>query len=480
MRRTFSAITMVVLVMFAAVALLEPKVLGGRARAASGGKVSVTVLYNFGGKSGDPLYPQYQGLIAQGRDGSLYSTTPYGGTSNYGTVFKITPAGKLTVLYSFAGSDVSVDSGLTLGTDGNFYGTTIYGGNDYGTVFKITPDGELTTLYEFTGQNQDAYPHAPPIQAADGNLYGTAAGDFYGNGGEVYKMSSSGGKVTLFEFDHSQGAAAADPLVQGTDGSFYATTNGGGNNDNCGSTGCGVVFKITASGHVTVLHDFDYKFNDGIYPVAALIEASDGSFYGTVPQGGAGYGYGTAFKITSSGKFTLLHVFNGDSDGRFPTSALVQATDGNFYGTTWQGGSAKGGVIYRVTPEGKFSVLYNFDGTTNLYPLVTLVEHTNGKFYGETYGYPYNYGTFFSLDLGLGPFVSLVSTSGKVGKSIGILGQGFTGATGVSFNGESAKFSVISDTFLTATVPDGATTGFVTVATRGGRLKSNKKFQVTR
>jgi uncharacterized repeat protein (TIGR03803 family) len=478
MRTKFCWITVLVLAMLASVSLLGPKVLAETAQP-NGGKINVTVLYTFGTKSGDPLYPQYQGLIAQGRDGNLYSTAPYGGISNYGAVFKITPAGKLAVLYSFADSDVSVDSGLTLGTDGNFYGTTIYGGNDYGTIFRITPDGELTTLYEFSGENQDAYPHAPPIQAADGNLYGTAAGDFYGNGGEVYKMSLSGGNVTLFEFDHSQGAAAADPLVQAADGSFYATTNGGGNNGNCGSTGCGVVFKITPGGRHAVLHDFDYKFNDGIYPVAALIEASDGNFYGTVPQGGAGFGYGTAFKITPTGKFTLLHIFNGDSDGRFPTSALVQATDGNFYGTTWTGGSGKGGVIYRLTPEGKFSVIYNFNGTNSVYPMVTLVQHTNGRFYGDTYGYPYNYGTFFSLDLGLGPFVSLVSTSGKIRESIGILGQGFTGTTSVAFNGTSAKFSVASDTYLTAIVPEGASTGFVTVATPSGDLKSNKKFRVT-
>ena len=141
--------------------------------------------------------------------------------------------------------------------------------------------------------------------------------------------------------------------------------------------------------------------------MAALIQASDGNFYGTVPQGGANYDYGTAFKITPSGKFTLLHIFNGYSDGRFPTAALVQATDGNFYGTAQTGGSAKSGVIYRITSKGKFSVLYNFDGLTGAFPLVTLVQHTNGKLYGDTFeGGAYNYGIFYSLDLGLEPFVA--------------------------------------------------------------------------
>jgi len=459
---------------------------GNGVEAGSGGNGTFTVLYSFGGHSGDPRYPGYQGIIAQGRDGNLYSSTDVGGTYDLGTAFKITPTGDVTVLYNF---DDPLDeyggpgSGLTLGTDGNFYGACIYcgGGNGYGTVFKITPSGEVTTLYEFTGQNEDAYPHAPPIQAADGNLYGTAAGDFYGNGGEVYRMTPSGSKITLFHLDHQQGAAPVDPLVQATDGNLYATTNGGGNNYNCGNAGCGVIFKITPRGHVRVLHDFNDKVSDGFYPVAALIEASDGNFYGTVPQGGTDYGYGTAFRITPSGKFTLLHIFNGGPDGRFPTSALVQATDGNLYGTTWQGGTAKAGVIYRLTPKGGFSVLYNFDGATAAYPLVTLVQHTNGELYGDALkGGPYNYGTFYSFDLGLEPFVGLVSTSGKVGKSIGLLGQGFTGTTGVSFDGEAAKFSVISDTFLMATVPNGAASGFVTVATPDGKLKSNKKFRVTR
>jgi hypothetical protein len=122
-------------------------------------------------------------------------------------------------------------------------------------------------------------------------------------------------------------------------------------------------------------------------------------------------------------------------------------------------------------------VIYSFEGVA-AFPHATLVQHTNGKLYGSTLGYPVNYGTLYSVDLGLGPFASLVSTTGKVGKSIGILGQGFTGTTSVAFNGTSAKFSVVSDTYLTATVPNGATTGFVTVATPSGQLKSNKEFRL--
>jgi uncharacterized repeat protein (TIGR03803 family) len=437
------------------------------------------VLYSFAENSTDPLYPS--GIIAQGRDGGLYSSTNVGGLYNLGTVFAITTAGQLSVPYNFTDPLDEYGGpgwGLTLSTDGTFYGACTYcgGGNGYGTVFKVTPSGDLTTLYDFTGQNEDAYPHAPPIQAADGWFYGTAAGDFYGHGSEVYRMTPSGDKVTLFHLNHRQGAAPGDPVVQGTDGNFYATTNGGGNNGNCGNSGCGVIFKITSKGHVAVLHDFESDEDDGFNPVAPLIQASDGYFYGTVPYGGVNYDYGTVFRISPSGKFKLLHIFNGYSDGRFPSAALVQATDGNFYGTTRQGGGAKSGVIFKITPQGRFSVIYNFDGTTSAYPLSALVQHTNGKLYGETTGYQINGGTFYSLDLGLGPFVGLLSSLGRAGQSIGILGQGFTGTKSVSFNGTPAQFDVVSDTYLTATVPQGATTGFVTVATPGGKLKSSKRF----
>jgi len=444
----------------------------------STGNGNLTVLYNFGKRNGDPLYPS--GIVAQGRDGNFYSATAYGGASNDGAVFKITPTGILTVMYdltSYGGS-----SGLTLGTDGDFYGATVYGGNPpgYGTVFKMAPAGKMTVLYDFTGQVYDAYPHAPPIQGADGNFYGTAAGDFNANGGIVYKITSSGTKSTLFQFDHADGAAPVAPLVQGTDGDFYGTTNAGGNNYNCGDGGCGVVFKLTPSGTLAVLHDF--KASDGAYPFAPVIEGSDGNFYGTVPEGGTNYDHGVVFKITTTGRFTVLHIFEGGADGEAAQAALVQATDGNFYGVTVGGGQSNMGTIYKITPEGTFSVIYSFDNATGAYPSAAPIQHTDGKLYGFAgEGGAFNYGTLYSLDLGLGPFVSLVSASGKVGTSIGILGQGFTGTNGVSFNGKAAnKFRIVSDTYLTAVVPSGAATGFVTVTTPGGKLKSNKKFRVTR
>jgi uncharacterized repeat protein (TIGR03803 family) len=442
------------------------------------GKVTVTVLYNFGGKDGDLIYPAGP-IVAQGRDGRLYGTTEYGGAYNDGVVFAITPGGGATVLYQVDTNDGS--NGLTLGTDGNLYGTTVYGGNGggYGTVFRITPTGNLTTLYDFSGQNYDAYPQAPPIQARDGNFYGTTVGDFNGNGGTVYKMTPSGEETTLFKFDRTDGAGPGDPLIQGTDGNFYGTTQSGGASGRCEQYGCGTVFKLTPKGGLTVLHSFNVQDFDCYYPAAPLIEGDDGELYGTVPRGGP-KGYGCVFRISRTGNYKILHSFS-ITDGETPQTALVQATDGNFYGTTEGGGKSDVGTVFKITPSGKLSVLYSFDTTTGAYPSAGMLQHTDGKLYGFAgQGGTYNYGTFYSVDLGLEPFVSLISTSGKVGKSVGILGQGFTGTTGVSFNGASAKFKVVSGTYLTATVPPGATTGFVTVATPGGKLKSNKKFQVTR
>jgi uncharacterized repeat protein (TIGR03803 family) len=210
-----------------------------------------------------------------------------------------------------------------------------------------------------------------------------------------------------------------------------------------------------------------------------LVQGTDGNFYGTTYLGGGPTNSGIVFKVTAAGALTVLHEFNG-TDGSTPTAGLVQATDGNFYGTTPTGGSGKVGVIYKITSAGTYSVVYNFDGTTGESPNVALVQHANGILYGNTtMGGTDNHGVFYSLNIGAAPFVRLVHNSAKVAKAVEILGQGFTGATKVSFNGTAATFTVASDTYLTATVPAGAKTGFVDVVTPSGILKSNKTFRVT-
>ena len=427
-----------------------------------------SVLYNFGSNSHDPMGPT--GVIAQGRDGSLYSSTGQSVFSHYaGTVFKITPAGALTSNLVDIRRFGVPNSGLTLGSDGNFYGTTD------SLVFKTTQTLNLTMLYAFTG-NDGRAPQAPPIQATDGNLYGTT---YYGgaNGlGTVYKLTRSGNLTTLYSFDTTHGNNAVAPLVQGTDDNFYGVTSGGGTND------WGVVYEITAGGKFTVIYYFDGTH--GGQSVAPLVQGTDGNFYGTTQAGGS-KSAGVVFKVTPTGKLTVLHNLNGTTDGSRPFGGLVQATDGNFYGAAFGSGIEGGGTIFRISPTKPYAykVLYNFDGTHGTAPMATLLQHTNGILYGDTFGGgtgSFPAGVFYSLNLNLGPFVSLVSTSGKVGKTIGILGQGFRSSSIVKFDGvQATSVKPSGTTFLSVTVPSGALTGSVTVTTGSTTLTSNKVFRVT-
>ncbi len=278
-------------------------------------------------------------------------------------MFRITPSGTLTTLYSFnPPNPTAMPSGMVQGSDGNFYGTTFTGGtNNQGMIFKLTPDGTLTTLYSFSG---------PDGQDPNG-------------------------------------------LIQGTDGNFYGTTQAGGDLS-CGSGGgCGTVFRITASGVMTTLHSFSGP--DGSVPIAVLVQSTDGNFYGTTSGGGASqncqaYGCGTVFRITASGVLTTLYNFAGaaSSDGMFPAAPLMQATDGNFYGTTLNGGEHNAGSAFRITPAGTLVILYNFCSasqcTDGRSPWGGLLEGANGLLYGTTsFGgtvncnNPNGCGTVFSL-----------------------------------------------------------------------------------
>ncbi|MGO9084583.1 MAG: choice-of-anchor tandem repeat GloVer-containing protein [Candidatus Sulfotelmatobacter sp.] len=442
-----------------------------------------TDLYNFSGNEGVSL-----GFLAQGRDGNLYGTA-YGGISSWGNVFKITPSGTLTPLYEF-GCCIPV-GGLTLGTDGNFYGVTVYGGssnnctNGCGTIFKITKGGSLTTLYSFTGGTDGRYPYAPPIQGTDGNFYGTTNwGPGQYTDGTAYKITSSG-TFTFLSSLPGESFFTAAPLLQAPDGNFYGTTESGG------SAGYGTVFKMTPKGIVSSVYSFDGTHGESPY-FGSLAQGSDGNFYGTTSEGGS-YGQGVVFKLTPQGAITVLHNFPDPSypnDGFGPLAGLVQATDGKFYGVTYNGGTMTNpsacvgscGVIFQITPDGAYSILYNFDGPHGANPEDALLQHTNGKIYGLTTrggaGNEAGNGSFYSLDMGLGPFVAFVRNSGEVGQTVEILGQGFTGTTSVSFNGTPATFEVSSDTYLTATVPAGATTGILSVIEPSGTLKSNKEFRV--
>jgi uncharacterized repeat protein (TIGR03803 family) len=446
--------------------------------------------------------PHYMSLI-QGTDGNFYGTTFYGGNEAYcseyqngcGTVFKITSAGTLNALHSFCTQTSCPDcpdgsfpiGGLVQGADGDFYGTTSSGGTSSncsggcGTVFKITSTGTLTTLYNFD-LTDGSNPEGPLVLAADGNFYGTtrAGGNLTCNAtygcGTVFKFTPSGTLTVLHSFNGSDGEFPQGGLVQATDGNFYGTTYSGGASTNC-TYGCGTVFKITSAGTLNALHSFctQTSCSDGKYPNGELVQASDGNLYGTAYEGGAS-NYGTVFKFTSSGTsgtLTVLHSFDL-TDGSYPQGALVQATDGNLYGTTSQGGNVAptAGTIFEITEGGKFSSLYSFDETTVPHPAGGLVQATNGSFYGTTAS------TVFNLSVGLPRFVKTEPTSGKVGAAVIILGTTLTGATKVEFNGTPATFTVVSSSEIETTVPAGATTGKVSVVTASGTLYSNTNFVV--
>jgi|SRR5580704_768307 uncharacterized repeat protein (TIGR03803 family) len=439
--------------------------------------------------------------VVQGADGNFYGTTSGGG--NGGSIFKITATGTLTYVYKFCNRCSEGDApyaGLVLATDGNFYGTTMLGGGyTTGTVFKITPADTLTTLHRFRLRTGGMNPQAALVQATDGNFYGTTVGGGSYGAGTVFKITPAGKLTTLYSFcsqaNCPDGYQVYAGLVQGRDGNFYGTTWAGGNNYCYG--GCGTIFKITPTGTLTTLYRFCTQTgcSDGAFVAAGLVQATDGNFYGTTAAYGGPSGGGTVFKITSGGKLTTLYSFCSQTncaDGDYPVAGLVQATDGNFYGTTELHGGNNScapdgcGTIFQMTPAGTLTTLHSFDQTDGSRPFARLLQATNGNFYGTTYGggtnscSPDGCGTVYSLATGLGPFVSFVRGSGKVGWKVEILGQGFTGTTGVSFNGTAANFVVQSDTYLKATIPQGATTGFVTVKTPGSTLQSNAVFRVTK
>jgi uncharacterized repeat protein (TIGR03803 family) len=468
---------------------------------------TVTTLHSFDVTDGElPI-----GGLVQATDGNFYGTTVEGGINvckvdrthsnpngvnkGCGTIFRITPSGALTSLHSFDGKDGEYpESGVMQGIDGNFYGTTQAGGTGTGctgeipgcgTIFKITPSGAFTSLHSFQ-LTDGATPARKLVQGTDGNFYGaTGAGGANGDG-TVFKITPSGTLTTLHSFDGADGADLYVGLVQSADGNFYGTTGAGGANGN------GTVFKITPSGTLTTLHSFDGT--DGSEP-NALVQGSNGNFYGTTIGGGTGGNAdnapsGTVFEITPSGTLTTLFNFdnlNNQNPGDPLVGALVQGTgtDGNFYGLTVEGGSGSAcgtagcGTLYKITPSGTLTVVYSIPGPpVNGIPDAGLTQGTNGSFYGATNGGGLDYGTIYSLSLGLGPFVETQPGSGVVGSAVNILGTDLTGATSVTFNRTAAKFTVVSSSEITTAVPAGATTGTVEVVTPSGTLSSNVSFQV--
>jgi uncharacterized repeat protein (TIGR03803 family) len=433
---------------------------------------TVTNLYSFTGSnsSGNPVY----GALAQGRNAKLYGTT-VGPSGTAGTIFAITTSGKESQLYEFGTDGANPTAGLTLGADGAFYGATYSGGSSgNGVLFKLSAAGVYTDLHSFSGGSDGAAPYGAPVQASDSNFYGTTGGTGATAGAStVYRYEMNGTFSTIYNFDTLHGAYVVGPLVQGSDGNLYGTAPGGGANS------CGTIFKISTAGVMLWYYSFTCG-NDGAFPYGGLLQASDGNYYGTTLRGGSST-WGVVFKLDQQGNVSTLHTFNY-LDGADPFGGLTQGTDGNLYGTTSSGGSSANpaGTLFQINTSGVFKVLYSF-GQAGKAPYAPLVQQTNGNFYGTTNGGgQYGYGTVFKLDMGLGPFVSFVRNNGKTGATAQILGQGLTGTTKVTFSGVKAtSFRVVSDTYMTAVVPTGATTGPVVITTPSSSLTSNVSFRIS-
>jgi len=362
--------------------------------ACAAGKESV--LHSFGG-TGDGATPG--GSLVQGTDGNLYGMTTGGGANSEGTVFKITPAGVETVLYSFGASATDAAApygGLIQAQDGNLYGMSSGGGTfGGGTIFEITTAGVETVLHSFGGSGDGMSPEGGLVQVSNGAFYGTTKGGGANGYGTAFKMTTAGVESVLHSFGGgTDGINPYGNLIQASDGNLYGTTELGGGHS------LGTVFKMTTSGGESVFHSFGAA-GDGSNPYGDVIQAKDGNFYGTTTLGGAN-GLGIVFKITTAGAETVLYSFGASgTDGTNPYGGLIQASDGNLYGLTQGGGASAEGTVFEITTGGTETVLYSFGTTANdgSGPQHSLIQASNGTLYGLTpTGGANNLGVVFALD----------------------------------------------------------------------------------
>jgi uncharacterized repeat protein (TIGR03803 family) len=419
------------------------------------------VLYNFTAFNSGP-----SGLIL-GSDGNFYGTTVSGGSNGGGTVFKITPAGVLTTLASFdvVNGQIPLPNGVMQASDGNFYGTTDSAGSSGldGTVFKMTPAGVLTTLVAFTGANGNN-PHVGLLQASDGNFYGTTVnGGSYGFG-NVFKMTPAGVLTSLVSFDGTTDGETPDAsLIQGSDGNLYGTTA------NVDGGVSGTVFKMTPAGGLTTLVQFDGP--NGSQPTAALVQGADGNFYGTTEgvTNGDGPNVGTVFKMTPAGVLTTLVSFD-ETNGAVPAAPLIQGGDGNFYGTAVWGGAYDIGIVFRVTPAGVYTILASFTGSDGDNPEAGLVQGRDGNFYGTANDGPSGNGVFYQLLQAAAPVFSPAAGTYASAQTVTIT-SATSGAT-IVYTTDGSQPTETNGTIYTGPVTIGTATTLRAMAYQSGYIDS--------
>jgi uncharacterized repeat protein (TIGR03803 family) len=359
---------------------------------------TLKALYSFTGAAdgGDP-FP----AVIQDATGNLYGTTDYAGTAFAGVVFKVSKTGKETVLYNFCSLTGCTDgqypyAPLVRDAAGNLYGTTQYGGTaNIGVVFKLSPGGKETVLHSFTGGSDGVYPYAGLYRDAAGNLYGTTENGGTANLGVVFKISKIGKETVLHSFtggpnDGSYPSSAG--FYMDAKGNLYSVASQGG------TSGEGVLYKLSPKGKLTVLHSFTAGTSDGCYPYGTPAVDANGNMYGGT--GGCGTSnFGVVWKVSKNGTETILHNFSGASDGQSPLAGVILDADGNIYGSTNTGGASGFGTAFEIHKNGKFTLLHDFTGGTDgKYLYGGLILDSKGRIYGTTInGGTGGYGTVWRI-----------------------------------------------------------------------------------
>ncbi|MEK8030345.1 choice-of-anchor tandem repeat GloVer-containing protein [Ideonella sp. DXS29W] len=292
--------------------------------------------------------------------------------------------------------------GQVLASDGKYYGVAAEGGDlGGGTVYRMTPGGKVTLLHAFDPNSTSAgNPHAPLLEAADGAFYGTTNGIVNGPCGSLFRLTRAGEFSVLHPFSHDPGNGCtpdAMKLTQARDGSIYGVTEYGGAFDR------GTIYRWTRSGAWELLYSFG-AHGQGSHPRSGLVQGADGAFYGITIFGGE-HDTGMFYRFdpnTLTASFLTSFGAGGPAPVQ-PNGELLLARDGLFYGTTMYGGKNESGTVYRVTPAGEMTTIFSFPGRgtqQSVMPMAGLVEGRDGEFFGTTEtGGEFNHGTLYRLKL---------------------------------------------------------------------------------
>ena len=473
----------------------------------------VTTLATFNNTNGaSPESP-----LVQGRDGNFYGTTAFGGKlvdgSGMGTIFKMTPGGEITTLVKFIGTNGQNPgaSGLVQGTNGNFFGTTVYGGNlkvqyglGWGTVFEVTTNGDLTTLVSFDGAN-GASPYAGGLMMdTNGNLYGTTAYGGSGGLGTLFKLDEQGAFTNLVSFGVPGGFYLTHKLVQGSDGTFYGSASWGGigvNSDDVIQDGGGTIFKMTPSGAVSTL--VVMNGTNGTYPQDMVIGA-DGNIYGSTAYGGDlslnyGEGSGTVFKMTPDGVLTTLGMFT-ENNGNVPDAGIVAHPDGFFYGTCETGGTGQGGTVFRFSTNGGLGAIVDFSDSAGQirFPNALTVGKDGDLYCTTTYGGSSNQGAFIritpigqvsllgSFNTNVGSYPDFGLVQGTDGNFYGTTTEGGANEEGTIFKADTNgnitllySFSATNGYLASPALVEGNDGNFYGITTDGGAYGQGTVYRIS-